>query len=53
MGLDQSEVDGRFSIVSNPEFLAEGSAIKDLNSPQRVVLGTANDQAFQLLNALV
>ena len=36
-----------------PEFLAEGSAIRDLISPQRVVIGTENDLVFELINNLV
>ena len=35
-----------------PEFLAEGSAIQDLVNPQRVVIGTADDHAFELMNQL-
>ena len=45
--------DDLFSIVSMPEFLAEGSAIRDLVSPQRVVIGTSNNGAFEVLNNLV
>ena len=42
-----------FSIVNMPEFLAEGSAIRDLVNPQRVVIGTDNDKVFNLINNLV
>lgn len=34
-----------FEILSNPEFLAEGTAVKDLLHPDRVVIGSANTPA--------
>jgi UDPglucose 6-dehydrogenase len=41
-----------FSVVSNPEFLREGSAIEDFLRPNRVVLGTEDEQAAAILKDL-
>ncbi|OGP52073.1 MAG: UDP-glucose 6-dehydrogenase [Deltaproteobacteria bacterium RBG_13_43_22] len=41
-----------FDIVSNPEFLREGSAIEDFLRPNRVVIGTASDQAVAIMKDL-
>ena len=38
-----------FSILSNPEFLAEGTAIKDLENPDRVLIGGEDKNAIKLL----
>ncbi|MDP6310491.1 MAG: nucleotide sugar dehydrogenase, partial [Prochlorococcaceae cyanobacterium ETNP14_MAG_4] len=38
-----------FAVLSNPEFLAEGTAIRDLESPDRVLIGGENADAIQAL----
>jgi UDPglucose 6-dehydrogenase len=42
----------RFAIVSNPEFLREGSAIEDFMRPNRVVIGADDPQAEALMRDL-
>jgi UDPglucose 6-dehydrogenase len=39
----------RFSVVANPEFLREGSAIKDFKLPDRIVVGVEDDDARQVM----
>lgn len=41
-----------FDIVSNPEFLREGSAIEDFMRPNRVVVGANSDQAIAIMKDL-
>ncbi len=41
-----------FDVVSNPEFLREGSAIEDFMRPNRVVIGAASDQAKAIMRDL-
>jgi UDPglucose 6-dehydrogenase len=41
-----------FSVLSNPEFLAEGTAIPDLENPDRVLIGGDDDQAIEALAAV-
>jgi UDPglucose 6-dehydrogenase len=41
-----------FDVVSNPEFLREGSAIEDFQRPDRVVVGTESDRARTVMRAL-
>ena len=41
-----------YAVVSNPEFLKEGAAIEDFMKPDRVVVGSDDERATQLLRAL-
>ena len=41
-----------FNVVSNPEFLKEGAAIKDFMHPDRVVVGADSEKAMQIMRNL-
>ncbi len=40
------------AVVSNPEFLREGSAVKDFLEPDRIVIGGENPEAFRMMRRL-
>ncbi len=50
--LDQRNSDLTFDVISNPEFLKEGSAIADCQRPDRIVVGTDNEAAAKLMKEL-
>src|SRR6185312_7164463 len=44
--------DAQFDMVSNPEFLREGSAIQDFMRPDRVVIGAETERAREIMREL-
>ena len=50
--LDKRKVNIDFDVASNPEFLKEGTAIKDFMSPDRVVVGVESERAKDLMSKL-
>lgn len=47
--LDDTGNGVNFAILSNPEFLAEGTAVVDLHNPDRVLIGGEDEDAIQAL----
>ena len=41
-----------FEVVSNPEFLREGSGVTDFLHPDRIIIGTASEDAYKLLERI-
>jgi len=50
--LNKNKKKGLFTIVSNPEFLREGEAIKDFKYPDRIVIGANERKVIKIFNDL-
>ncbi|PIJ51648.1 UDP-glucose 6-dehydrogenase [Erwinia sp. OLTSP20] len=50
--LKKRDVSIAFDVVSNPEFLKEGAAVADCMRPERIVVGTDNEDVVDLLREL-
>ncbi|RPI10871.1 MAG: UDP-glucose/GDP-mannose dehydrogenase family protein, partial [Acidobacteriales bacterium] len=48
----QEKPNGRYAVASNPEFLREGSGLHDTLYPDRIVIGSDNPRAREMLHAL-
>ena len=51
-GLAERKGDASFDVVSNPEFLREGSAVYDTFNPDRIVLGSNSEKALGMMKDL-
>ena len=51
-GLKERNVDIDFDVVSNPEFLKEGSAIQDFMNPDRIVIGCDNEKSKLIMQKI-
>ncbi|MGI9106941.1 MAG: UDP-glucose dehydrogenase family protein [Pyrinomonadaceae bacterium] len=50
--INEQKKNARFGIVSNPEFLREGAAIEDFMRPDRIVIGSRDEEAIAIIKDL-
>ncbi|HXX25888.1 MAG TPA: UDP-glucose/GDP-mannose dehydrogenase family protein [Pseudolabrys sp.] len=50
--IKEARPDAEFAVVSNPEFLREGAAIRDFKHPDRIVIGAEDPRAREVMSEL-
>lgn len=48
----KSKINKNFFVVNNPEFLKEGSAVEDFMKPERIIIGSQEDEAADIIEEL-
>ena len=52
LAAETSSSGAEFEVISNPEFLAEGTAVRDFAQPHRIIVGAASPEAQEFMEAL-
>jgi UDPglucose 6-dehydrogenase len=50
--IKENKGNAEFDVVSNPEFLREGAAVKDFQNPERIIIGADSEKARDIMKSL-
>ena len=50
--LDMRNVNHKISVIANPEFLKEGNAVEDFTKPDRIIIGSDDDEVTEIMREL-